>query len=776
MRGNMVRLGAGRRRGQTRADRPTRPWTSQVIEVAWLAGFLSVVLAFDGELRVAFAEQPKQIALHLAAGVIAITWALELVLYSERLVSPPSLRIWLGKSPSRWALISVALFAVVAVLSTTFSRAPEVSLWGRNYAGLGSELYSFLSLLILFAAVALRLRGRDQIQRVVYAFVVAGTVASAYAVSQHFGWDPGSGEEPTEGLRHSAQSRVWSTQLNPIFFGSFLVMTLPITVIAVMWEAASGRSRRWWSLLVLAVGLQIAALWFTGSRGPMAGTAVGAIVLITVAVIKLDRTVLLRTLVVSAGGFVLAFVLAATPIGGGRGAGAILGGFAEVGDVGLALAGGDQTADSGFTGRVGIWRGAIELATSWETHPPEFGATSILRPVFGFGPDMYAYSYPLTANARDSISVGHAHNFLLQILLEMGVAGLVTFLAVAFLTLAALIRILWPGSSPRPDLWMTILAIGLVGALAGRAMEQMAGVARIGDLAPFWILMGLVVALSETIGTGSDLSEVPTRRTGRAKPTTEISVSVLVSWIVAVTVIMVALGTFILQDVQQFRGSRAAVQAAQLAQKGLGSEALLELQRAIDLAPGVSDYPTTLFEFVRSSALGDDDLANRQVLLELGRAALIKYSERDPFDIETQQLLALAAVNLFEEGREDLREEVIGRYIDLGESVPNFYDFQSVVAQGFLIAGENELALAAANYSIALEQGDTHSWWVRGVALNNLGQHSGSAAAFERAIAIRPEDRYSALAHRDYGDLLESQGRLDEAAEHRFPQAEIEAQ
>jgi len=236
------------------------------------------------------------------------------------------------------------------------------------------------------------------------------------------------------------------------------------------------------------------------------------------------------------------------------------------------------------------------------------------------------------------------------------------------------------------------------------------------------------------------------------------------------------LGTFILQDVQQFRGSRAAVQAAQLAQKGLGSEALLELQRAIDLAPGVSDYPTTLFEFVRSSALGDDDLANRQVLLELGRAALIKYSERDPFDIETQQLLALAAVNLFEEGREDLREEVIGRYIDLGESVPNFYDFQSVVAQGFLIAGENELALAAANYSIALEQGDTHSWWVRGVALNNLGEHSGSAAAFERAIAIRPEDRYSALAHRDYGDLLESQGRLDEAAEHRFPQAETEAQ
>jgi len=764
----MVSLRAGRRQGQMRADRSARPWTSQVIEVAWLAGLLSVVLAFDDGLRVAFAEQPKQIALHLSAGVIAITWALELALYNERFVSPPSLRMWLGRSPSRWALIAVALFALVAVLSTTFSRAPEVSLWGRDYKHLGYELYSFLSLLILFAAVAVRLRGRDQLQRVVYAFVVSGTLTSAHAVSQHFGWDPiGSGAN---------FSRVWSTQLNPIFFGSFLVMTLPITAIAVMGEAISGRSRGWWSVLAVAVGLQIAALWFTGSRGPIVGASVGAIVLITVAAIKLDRTVLLRALIVWAGGFGLAFVLIATPIGTGRGAGEIVGGFADVGGVGLALTDEDQNVDSGLTGRVGIWRGAIELATSWETHPPESGATSILRPVFGFGPDMYAYAYPLTANARDSIAIKHTHNFLLQILLELGVAGLVTFLAVAFLILAALFQILWPGSSQRPDLWITILAIGLVGALAGRAMEQMGGVARIGDLAPFWILMGLAIALSETIRSGSDSSEVYTRRTRRVKSSTGISLSGLGSWTLVVTVIIVVSGTFIVQDVQQLRGGRTAIHAAHLAQNGDASVALLELQRAIDLAPGVSAYPNMLFNLVRSYAQGDADLASRQALFELGREALIKYSERDPFDIATQQLLALATVKLFEEGREDLRQEVIGRYVNLGQSVPNFYDFQSVVGHGFLIAGDNELALGAANYSISLEQGKTYSWWVRGVALNNLGEHSESMAAFERAIAIRPEDRHSALAHRDYGNLLESLGRLDEAAEHRIRSAEIAAQ
>jgi len=236
--------------------------------------------------------------------------------------------------------------------------------------------------------------------------------------------------------------------------------------------------------------------------------------------------------------------------------------------------------------------------------------------------------------------------------------------------------------------------------------------------------MGLVIALSETIRTGSDSSEVYTGRTRRVKSSTGISLSGLGGWMLGVTVIIVVSGTFIVQDVQQLRGGRTAIHAAHLAQNGDASMALLELQRAIDLAPGVSAYPNMLFNLVRSYAQGDADLASRQALLELGREALIKYSERDPFDIATQQLLALATVKLFEEGREDLRQEVIGRYLNLGQSVPNFYDFQSVVGHGFLIAGDNELALAAANYSIALEQGKTYSWWVRGVALNNLGEHS----------------------------------------------------
>ena len=395
----MQRDRVGSRRRRTRAETRARPWTSRVIEFAWLGALISVPLAFDGQQRLAFAEQPKQIALHLAAGTIAITWAVELALQNDRRQFLPALPAWLGRSLSRWAMALAVVFGVVGILSTAFSRVPVVSLWGRDFEGLGYELYSFLALLILFMAVALRLRGRDQIQRVVHAFVWTGAATASYGVAQHFGWDPfGFGVD---------QPRVWSTLLNPIFFGSFLVMSLPMTIAAALLEVAAGRRWRWWILFAIVIGLQLAALWFTGSRGPLVGVIGGGIVLIAVAATRLERAILLRGLAVSAGGLAVAALLVMVPLGQTRGTGEIFGGLIDT----------DQLATGGFSGRAEIWRGAIELSASWDTEPSDTGVSSILRPVLGFGPEMYAYSYPLTSEPRDAATVAHAHNFLLQVLL-----------------------------------------------------------------------------------------------------------------------------------------------------------------------------------------------------------------------------------------------------------------------------------------------------------------------------------------------------------------------
>ena len=85
----------------------------------------------------------------------------------------------------------------------------------------------------------------------------AGTRAGG--VWEHVGWDPiGNG---------AGDARVFSTFANPIFFGSYLLMS---TVVTLGLALDRKRGERRWPLpiVVLPLGVQLAAMWFTGSRGP----------------------------------------------------------------------------------------------------------------------------------------------------------------------------------------------------------------------------------------------------------------------------------------------------------------------------------------------------------------------------------------------------------------------------------------------------------------------------------------------------------------------------
>ena len=754
---------ASRRRRKSSIETPGLGWPSHIIQYAILGALVIVPLAFDDTSRLAFAQQPKQFALHLAAAVVVIAWAIELAFQDGSRSLLPSLSGGLGKSPARWAVATAALYMVVGVLSTVFSQAPMVSLWGQNFRDLGYELYSFLSLLVLFMAVALRWRGRVEIQRVVYVFAGTGVTAATYGVSQHFGWDPfGPGAD---------LQRVWSTFLNPIFFGSFLVMSIFLTVTAALLWTSDHRHWRWQIMFAVALGVQLAALWFAGSRGPLIGATVGGVVLVSVAALKIELPNLLRGLPITVGGLVVAILLVVVPAGDTRGVASLSRAISETTQLATTLSGApDESLASGLSGRVGIWSGAFELATSWEVVSPENGISSALRPVFGFGPEMYIYSYPLTAGPDGLRGVHHPHNYLLQTLLEMGVAGLLTLLALAGLIIVTILRLIWPGSSTRPDPWVSIVAVGLLAALVGRAVEQMGGVAAIGDLAPYWILMGLVVAVSESATPEHDTTPAPRSRRRRSQPLRDFSVSDLARIGGAIIVVFIVAGVFVLKDVQQLEGSRAAVEANRLAGVGQGSTALVEFQRAIALAPDVTEYAIRLHELVSTAATSETDPETKQALLEVGYDALVEASARDPYDPRLLENLSRATVDLFENGETDRRDEVIRRYISLGESLPDYPDIQALVANGFIVARAFDLGLVAADISIGLggdQQSQSRAWWARGVSLAGLGDPAGAIDSFERSITLRPEGQWAAFAHGGLAEILESQGKSEEAAEHR---------
>ncbi|MBT5320649.1 MAG: hypothetical protein HOL45_12180 [Chloroflexi bacterium] len=763
------------RRSDAAINSGRRITSLSVIEAAWLGALIFVPLLYDGKQVLAFHEQPKQFALHLAGVVIVIAWAVELALTGDRWRSPSHIKTWLGRTPARWSVAAAAVFAGVFVLSTVFSRAPQVSLWGQDFADLGYELYSSLILLVLFFAIALRARERDQIQRIVYVFAGVGTVVAAYGAVQHFGWDPiGPGANAT---------RVWSTFLNSIFFGSFLVMSLFMTAAAALLGPVNDRRRL--ALFAVMIGLQISALWFAGGRGPIFGAALGAFLIVVLAIARLEPATLKRAAVVAVGGVLVGVVLIGLPAGETRGTASLVTAFSASASIPElppetqateVIVPNSAASDARFSGRVGIWRGALELVRNREVYPPESGVHSALRPIFGFGPEMYTYSFPLTAEPYGLRSADHAHNYPLQVLLELGLAGLLTLVILVGLILVTLIRVLWPASGVRPDPWTTVAAIGILAALFGRAIEQGPGVAQIADLTGYWILMGLAVALSESksVADVSETTQTPRRR--RAVGFSDLGGRKLTSLVIAIVVIAVAGGVFLFKDIQQLRGSLAAVEANDLVSQNRGEEALEKYRDAISLAPDVSEYPIRLHEMLFGVASQETDPENRRTLLEIGYEVLADTADRDPYDFLLRERLALATLDLFEDGQTERRDEVIDRYIDFAESRPSYSEAQALLGNAAVIVGGFEVGLAAANRAIEIELNPAaldRAWWVRGIALDGLGDPSGAIASFEQAIAANGESNWAALSHGQLAELFENQGDVEEAAAHRARQIEL---
>ena len=190
--------------------------------------------------------------------------------------------------------------------------------------------------------------------------------------------------------------------------------------------------------------------------------------------ITLNRSQVIHGIAVFVTGLLLALVITnladepgAAP---GRGIGSIVSGITP--------------AAEGLGGRSDIWQGSVRLLDSWERQAAEPGAIRALRPVFGLGPEMYYYSYPLTANPQPGvIVVSNAHNSPFHTLLELGVAGLAAFMALAIATLLAGLSFLlsrWR-THGRTNNWSTIAMLAIVASLVGRAVEQIVGIGRVGD-------------------------------------------------------------------------------------------------------------------------------------------------------------------------------------------------------------------------------------------------------------------------------------------------------
>ena len=151
----------------------------------------------------------------------------------------------------------------------------------------------------------------------------------------------------------------------------------------------------------------------------------------------------------------------------------------------------------GTSYRGDIWSASARLSLfrPWFDYEPL--SLSFIRPVIGYGPEMFKYTFPLETPLGGLLS--QAHNFFIHHWVEQGALGLFTSIGLAVSVLAVGVGQMVRGWRTYSDLHRWLL-VALIAAIVGRLAEMMVGVARESDLVVFWTLLALVVVLPYVFG------------------------------------------------------------------------------------------------------------------------------------------------------------------------------------------------------------------------------------------------------------------------------------
>ena len=709
---------------------------------------------------VAVFNEPKVVILHFTSGLVAILWLWQIVLnrINSRSATENQLNwdllSWVGRNPVRWALIAVGIWVFAQLASNLLSPLPIISFFGGDEARSGYNLYDSLSLTIIFASVAFRFRSFKTLQILAYTLVITGTIAAAYGIAQHFGWDAIGG--------NGGRTRVISSFGNTLNFGGYMVMAIPAT-LAFAYKKFN-RDRTALVIVTLALALQISGIWFSGSRGPIVAAAVSIISFFVITASLGSKKEILKSLAMAAVATVITAIVGTLP--------------SEHGDVGLqrVISIGNQfSAETsstdivgGLSGRFNIWESTLKMATQWDLPIEEPTANKLLRPLFGLGQDMYVYSFPLAGNPQTTLAlVDHAHNYELQLLIEQGFVGFLAFVSSAvLLSLSVLVMVQRMRRSNNGIDTAGFLVLALSPAMLGKMVELQTGVARISDLAMNMALLGAAIAIYEVVNSRLSVEEPEQAASNTIKPSSiNISASnqmVLGSAVLAaVLVTAIATSIFVSWDLRRLSASRtlAVGYEAPTVEERARTWAKVQAQ-----APERESFTFTLFEQYLSTAEQQHALGNTKEalrLLNIGRDMLLEYEQRDPLEHDTQIGLMRAATTMMVWGHLEFAQELGDRAIKQAEANPAYPTILGTSATALASVGLYELAIKYADQAIATEETTqpwSKAWYAKGSALQELERQDEAIEALIIATQKQPGAEGALLAHQALANIYKANG------------------
>ena len=425
-----------------------------VAEAAWLASVVVVALHFNLHTFTIFEADKIAMFKVLAALLLAaLLLRISVWRYSGHTATASEMA---AAIPPASAGIAVAL-----LLSTGLSIAPQISWHGTYMRAHGAVME--LCLLAVLVAQCVGLRRPAQMQRLLDTIVLASTISALYGILQHLKLDPAEWGQAFLG------DRVSSTQGNPIFLGAYLVLTLPLTLacaLQTLLRSTGGmRNHAQAALQLLSAIIQVLAIWFTGSRGPLLGIAAGCLFMAICQAAALNNRKALLALFGVAGAvllFLYALNIPNGPLEALRDR-PYLGRLAHVWDP-------TNRTESSTQVRIETWRHAKDALLTTPALIYADGTVdtwSRLRLLIGYGPETAGFVLPPSYRTEfhNALFSDRAHNMLWDTLLTTGIIGAVAaYWLWATLANKLLLQLgFLTGSKNRYGLW----ALQFAGATAG---------------------------------------------------------------------------------------------------------------------------------------------------------------------------------------------------------------------------------------------------------------------------------------------------------------------
>lgn len=796
------------------------------------------------ETIIAYVEIPKVALLRTLAALMGILWLIDWGLHgtlnfgtSFRLKNLPSLPAqwvaWLRDAmpghPHRWLFVAVGFYLGTTLLSTVLSGSFQVSLWGEIPGQDGYPAYTVAAYILLFAVISTHLKTRPQLWRLLAVIVAMGVINTGYAVLQHYGHDFLNLTESTGGGTY----RTTSFMGNAIFAAAVMLMTIPVTamatVIALLYlperkRAARNKLAQWLpSLAVLAAGalalaVQFLGLVFTLSRGPWLGTTIAIALMVgLVSIFTGWANTAKLAVIIGLGGVIAVGVLINPSFKSDLDPGPVISSSA-VSDSTLAASLIDNsvqqpeadvetpsnisvvvepTASEAFQrmrSMLGIVAGGLTggRQTHWKVSwvlirdRPwfEFDNLSLrwLRPLVGYGPDLFRYTYLLESPPEGSnhfpLEPDHAHNYFIHQTVEQGFLGTLSSLGVfAAVFLIAAYQLFRSNSAMNP--LHKLMLVTLISVLAGRGLEMMVGVARISDLTVYWVLLGMFSALP--LAT-QELTPQPIRSTPRGRspslthtpslPRAEFGDRLwlcrlaLVTWLIGALLVLTWM-----KGISYPRASVLVGDALEYSRQGDLPSTLAAIDKAIELAPDVPVYYNwrasvynayrqnpQVPRFERCSL--QNKVSYEVCLAALAHESNLAGSNQRPFYYRSRIKLADSAFKLLRD------DEAIRHYQESLDLVPSSWALRDNLASAFIQQGKPEqaLRLLAESLEITKDTGPSiNSLVLRASAYLDLDRPGDSIDDLNRALQISPRN---VRVHASLAVVYTSVGQDLKAREH----------